>query len=340
MSDFKPATKIDPNVWYQLTEAAVDDYEGDFVSSLQPVAQDDDLHVWPVKGINAFWQFVRLEASQCDPVLNPLKIQQPIGDTPGRYAIRCSKTTTQKQLSVCYRPGVKVENRRTHACLLDSDGTDTQHWDVASWGANDTYRLINVKNGTDYYLDCVPNGPVFLSPNHEGYQSRQHWLMTSVKDVDDAAYSTVFSEDSSSTSHPMTTSASASELAASESETSTSGTSGAESSSGDPSNSNKGLSSGAIAGISIGATLTVVALALLAFFLWRRKKRNSQTPKTVGSPQSSNEGSDIPMPVSPVPAYNSPRPSEKVGTEPPSIQEMLHEQAPVELSADQRHEIG
>lgn len=42
MSDLKPATKIDPNVWYQLTEAAVDDYEGDFVSSLQPVAQDSE----------------------------------------------------------------------------------------------------------------------------------------------------------------------------------------------------------------------------------------------------------------------------------------------------------
>ncbi|KAJ4172389.1 hypothetical protein NW754_002586 [Fusarium falciforme] len=316
MSDLKPATKIDPNVWYQLTEAAVDDYEGDFVSSLQPVAQDDDLHVWPAKDINAFWQF------------------QPIGDKPGRYAIRCSKTTTQKQLSVCYRPDVKVENRRTHACLLDSDGTDAQHWDVASWGANDTYRLINVKNGTDYYLDCVPNGPVFLSPNHEGYQSRQHWLMTSVKDVDDAAYSTVFSEDSSSTSHPMMTSASTSESTASESETSTSGTSEAESSSGDSSN-NKGLSSGAIAGISIGATLAVVTIALLAFFLWRRRKQNAQNTNSVGSSEPNNEGNDLPMPVSPVPAYNSTRPSEKLDSEPPSIQEMLHEQAPVELSAEQ-----
>ncbi|KAI8652131.1 hypothetical protein NCS56_01430500 [Fusarium sp. Ph1] len=321
MSDLKPATKIDPNVWYQLTEAAVDDYEGDFVSSLQPVAQDDDLHVWPAKGINAFWQF------------------QPIGDKPGRYAIRCSKTTTQKQLSVCYRPEVKVENRRTRACLLDSDGTDAQHWDVASWGTNDTYRLINVKNGTDYYLDCVPNGPVFLSPNHEGYQSRQHWLMTSVKDVDDAAYSTVFSEDSSSISHPMTTSVSTSESTASESETSTSGTSEAESSSGDSSN-NKGLSSGAIAGISIGATLAVVAIALLAFFLWRRRKRNAQNTKSVGSLESNNERNDLPVPVSPVPAYNSTRLSEKLDSEPPSIQEMLHEQAPVELSAEQRHEMG
>ncbi|RSM08918.1 hypothetical protein CEP52_004379 [Fusarium oligoseptatum] len=300
MSDLKPATKIDPNVWYQLTEAAVDDYEGDFVSSLQPVAQDDDLHVWPAKGINAFWQF------------------QPIGDKPGRYAIRCSKTTTQKQLSICYRPDVK---------------------DVASWGANDTYRLINVKNGTDYYLDCVPNGPVFLSPNHEGYQSRQHWLMTSVKDVDDAAYSTVFSEDSSSTSHPMTTSASTSESTASDSETYTSGTSEAESSSADSSN-NKGLSSGAIAGISIGATLAVVALALLAFFLWRRKKRNGQTPKNVGPSESNDEGNSLPMPVSPTPAYNSMRASGKIDSEPPSIQEMLHEQAPVELSAEQRHEMG
>lgn len=258
---------------------------------------------------------------------------------------------------MCYRPNVKVENRRTHACLLDSDGTDSQHWDVASWGANDTYRLINVKNGTDYYLDCVPNGPVFLSPNHEGYQSRQHWLMTSVKDVDDAAYSTVFSEvgqlsqwlathvevdnlqEPSSTSHPMTTSASISDFTASDSETSISRTSEAESSSADFSN-DEALSSGAIAGISIGATLAVVAFALLAFFLWHRKKRNSPATKTIASVEPKDEGDNLPIPVSPVPVYNSPRVSEKLDREPHSIQEMLHEQTPVELSAEQRHEMG
>jgi hypothetical protein len=119
--------------------------------------------------------------------------QQPIGKIPGRYALRCSETTTQKQFAVCYRPSESVENRRTRACLRNSDGSDGQQWDVALWGKNDTYRFINVHNGSKYHLDVIPSGPVYMSPNLDGYQRRQRWLMTSVSNVDDAAYSTVFS---------------------------------------------------------------------------------------------------------------------------------------------------
>ena len=119
--------------------------------------------------------------------------KQPIGKVPGRYALRCSETTTRKQFAVCYRPSESVENRRTRACLRNSDGSDGQQWDVALWGKNDTYRFINVHNGSKYHLDVIPNGPVYMSPNLDGYQRRQRWLMTSVSNVDDAAYSTVFS---------------------------------------------------------------------------------------------------------------------------------------------------
>ena len=67
MSDPVPATDLDPNVWYHVTEQNVDkDYKTNWRSILQmnqdPKVNDDNLHVWPVKtddgNVSAFWQFV------------------------------------------------------------------------------------------------------------------------------------------------------------------------------------------------------------------------------------------------------------------------------------------
>ncbi|KAF4971325.1 hypothetical protein FZEAL_9875 [Fusarium zealandicum] len=303
MSDLKPAT-LDANAWYHITEEAVDqDYDSDFQSMLQPNqdnGNDKSLHVWPAKtktkALTVYWQF------------------QPIGDKPGRYAIRCSQTTIQKQLSVCYLPDEKVENTRTRPCLEDSSAGDEQHWDVADWGVNDMYRLINVKNGSDYHLDCYPNGPVYMSPNTEPepYQSRQHWLMTSVK-----------------AEITSTTGAAEASSSASNSDSSTD----AESS------TDRGLSPGTIAGISIGSILGVIALALIAFSLWRRKKRNSQPTKATEHSGYHNEGHDAPMVVSTVPPHDSAYDKQK-GPAPHIVHEASPEHAPAELSAEQRHEMG
>ncbi|KAM6530069.1 hypothetical protein FALCPG4_008194 [Fusarium falciforme] len=245
MAKLEPATDIDPNVWYHMTEENVDDYEGDFKAMLQ-TWEDGDFRVFPAAKRKTYWQF------------------QPIGKIPGRYALRCSETTTQKQFAVCYRPGESVENRRTRACLRNSDGSDGQQWDVALWGKNDTYRFINVHNGSKYHLDVIPSGPVYMSPNLDGYQRRQRWLMTSVSNVDDAAYSTA----------PESTADSATTTGESDNQTGQPDT--------DPGGSdNSSLSGGAIAGIVIGAVLGVLAIALVAFFLWRRRKR-----QTEGAPAS------------------------------------------------------
>lgn len=76
MADPKPATALDPNVWYHLTEEAVDpDYDNDFKGMLQrnqnPNSDDKDLHVWPVKRndnpVQSFWQFVR-EPKSSEPI--------------------------------------------------------------------------------------------------------------------------------------------------------------------------------------------------------------------------------------------------------------------------------
>ncbi|KAM0547466.1 hypothetical protein ACHAPJ_010339 [Fusarium lateritium] len=292
MLDLKPATALDSNVWYQVTEEAVDSsYDKDFKGMLQAnqnsTVNDDDLHVWPTKrnnkNVEAYWQF------------------QPITKVPGRYAIRYYQTETPKQLSVCLVADASDQDTSTRPCLLDASDDETQQWDIAEWASNSTYRFVNVKNGTKSYMDVIPNGPVFMNTDvgNTTYQSRQHWLMTSAMEVNDSAYSTITSRTSTGSSTTATgeDSSSTSDSAAT-------------------SSSHKGLSSGAIAGISLGSVLGVTSLSLAAFFVWRSRKRKSQssrktaensyqmdqskpemgsaapmTPEDVGKPQ---EGSELP----------------------------------------------
>jgi hypothetical protein len=78
------------------------------------------------------------------------------------------------------------------------DDSEMQQWDVSLWGSGDTYRLTNVRNGTKWNLDCIANGPVIMSSDLEGDQPRQHWLMSSVGQVNNEMYSTVYT----AVSHP------------------------------------------------------------------------------------------------------------------------------------------
>ena len=56
--NLKPATDIDSNVWYQITEEDVDDYDGAFKSMLQ-TWDDGGFRVFPVANRTTYWQFVR-----------------------------------------------------------------------------------------------------------------------------------------------------------------------------------------------------------------------------------------------------------------------------------------
>ncbi|KND87937.1 hypothetical protein TOPH_07432 [Tolypocladium ophioglossoides CBS 100239] len=286
MSDLKAATNIDPNVWYHLTEGRVDDHKKDKFGSMLQVVHDDFLAVWGTD-VNQYWQF------------------QPVDDKPGRFAVRCSSTSITKQLSVCWHRD-EVDSDRTRPCMAASDGSDEQKWDVANWG-NDMYRFVNVKNASSHHLDVHPGNPVVMSSNTNTkvYQAAQHWLMTSVKKVDDGAYSTVFSD----VAVPTVTFAPRSKTIPSSDPSGTSS----------PDACTDGLSSGAKAGIGIGVALGVVALALATLFLWRRKRaaRAYNLPSTPGK--------------SPVPGYAS--------SCPPTPQEMPHSPAPQEVSAPVPHEL-
>lgn len=57
MPTLEPATDLDSNVWYQLSELAVDDNDGDFKSMLQPTAPGGDLRVGAANK-QSYWQFV------------------------------------------------------------------------------------------------------------------------------------------------------------------------------------------------------------------------------------------------------------------------------------------
>lgn len=173
MTDLEPKD-FDSNVWYHLTEQRVDDYDKKEFGAQFAENSSGDLQVAGIE--DQYWQF------------------QPVDDKEGRYALRCSKTGVLKQLSVCYNKD-EIANTKTQPCLADSNGNDEQKWDVADWG-NNTFRFVNVKNGTDYVLDVHPGNPPFLSDDLRTNipQPAQHWLATSVKNVDDGAYSTVFAE--------------------------------------------------------------------------------------------------------------------------------------------------
>ncbi|PNP81016.1 hypothetical protein FNYG_05483 [Fusarium nygamai] len=310
MTDPIPATNLDPNVWYHISEQAIDpNYENEFKAMLQTnqdtKANDTNLHVWPVKrdkqALKAYWQF------------------QPVDSTLGRYMLRYSQTGADKQLTVCLSSDVDDEDTRTRPCLLDASNDKTQQWDVAEWKSNNTYRFINVHNGTKFHLDCIPNGPVFMSPDVDDtpYQTRQHWLMTSASSVNDKAFSTTVSEASSSTS----------------SEDNPTSTAGSESSSSGGNN----FSSGKITGISVGVVLGVIALAIsmAAFFLWRGRNRRNGKGSPQGNTTESDKGRGEDSSVSPPHQHFSP---EDVGRF-PKCTELHGDPVGAKVPSDQRYEL-
>ncbi|KAH6897152.1 hypothetical protein B0T10DRAFT_177448 [Thelonectria olida] len=288
MSSLDPVS-LDSNVWYHVTEYRVDIYaKENFTSSLQ-VEDDNGVAVWGA--VDQYWQF------------------QPVPDAPdGRYALRCSKTGVFKQLSACY-VGDEIDDSKTQPCMRASDGTKAQMWDVADWG-NGTYRFVNAKNGSDYVMDVHPGNPPFMASDlrTDIPQPGRHWLMTSVKDVDDGAYSTTFTKVPTSTAADATTTDS--------SEASQTADSAVDSNSSPSSpSSSKGLSPGAAAGIGIGVALAVLGLGIALFTLWWRRRHRTEATEM---PATHDERKP------PVSAYHGPYPQYPLPPQEMSVGEYLH----------------
>lgn len=169
--DLEPAD-LDSKVWYHLTEGRIDhDYDSDFKGTFVEDSKGTLIGGDASDGI--VWQFM------------------PVGNgKEGRYAVRSSDHNLSKQLSVCWTDD-EIDGYHTRPCMAASDGSERQKWDIADWG-DGTFRFINVKNGSDFYMDVHPGNPAYMS-KQRGEIDSQHWLMTSVKDINDEAYQTVFS---------------------------------------------------------------------------------------------------------------------------------------------------
>ncbi|KPM36061.1 hypothetical protein AK830_g10507 [Neonectria ditissima] len=291
------AVTLDSNVWYAITEARVDDYDKkSFSSSLQIVEDTGDLGVWGA--VEQFWQFSPVD-----------------GGPDGRYAVRCSKTGVFKQLAVCYNAD-EIDDSKTQPCMAASDGSKAQMWDVADWG-NSTYRFINVHNGSDYVMDTHPGNPPFMASDLRTNipMPGRHWLMTSRKDVDDGAFSTVFTKIPSATADSVTTTATSSSSESTddaEGASTASSSSAVSASSSSSSSSHSGLSAGAAAGIGVGVGLAVIGLGLgLLFFWWRRR----HTRRTAVATEMPSEEPKPPLQPAPYTDWSHPAPVQEMSSE-------------------------
>ena len=157
---------LNDNAWYQITESRVD-----FNSSMQ------------LTGTDLVFSTASATAAEYWQILN-------IGN--GQYALRNQNFGISKQLATCYAPK-ELDASKTKPCMQDSDPNDFQKWTISDWG-DGTYRIQNVGNGTQYNLDCHPGNPMFLSSVTAATpkQPAQHWMVSSLKAIDDGAYSTTF----------------------------------------------------------------------------------------------------------------------------------------------------
>jgi hypothetical protein len=164
---------IDPNAWYHLSETRVDAVGKPLANTLQLVGKDMRFG----SNTTQAWQF------------------QPVDGIVGRYLMRLSAAGIGQQLSTCFRPD-EVHPGKTGVCMNGTSGDNGQKWDIQPWG-DGTFKMLNVANGTGYVLDVHPGNPPFMSSEIESNaaevkQPAQHWLLSSLRPVNDGAYSTIY----------------------------------------------------------------------------------------------------------------------------------------------------
>ncbi|EGX94502.1 hypothetical protein CCM_02773 [Cordyceps militaris CM01] len=271
----KPATAINSNAWYHVTEGQVDKAGRKFTSMLQVDESTGGLSVLPVTSPPFYWQFQAVAASD------------------GRYVVRNSRDGAAKQLSAC-RNRTEPADGQTGLCMAAANGADdAQVWQLDQWGADmvrDGLRFINAANGTRFWLDVHKGNPPFMNSNVTAADSSaadddepesepsQRWYMTSAQAVNAIEYSTIqtmISTSAASTSAASTTAARATTTAT------VPPVAGSDS-------AHHRLSTGAEAGIGVGAGLAGIALtAVIGLLLWRRRKRQTAAaaaPASIPSP--------------------------------------------------------
>lgn len=200
----KPATTIDSNVWYHVTEGRVDRAGKKFSSMLQVDNSTEGLkvfvcsppsspgftpisnrHLQPVVSPPYYWQFQAINDSSSSP-------------SAALYVVRNSLDGAAKQLSACFN-STEPADGQTGLCMARANGADAaQVWQIDQWGndmTKDGLRFINTANGTKFWLDVHKGNPPFLNNTVEEDGDRgepsQHWYMTSAQAVNAIEYSTI-----------------------------------------------------------------------------------------------------------------------------------------------------
>ncbi|MBE3049001.1 hypothetical protein IMZ48_42185 [Candidatus Bathyarchaeota archaeon] len=165
---------FDPNVWYAISEARVDQAGQDFHHNLQfnSDLNPPDFKVFPDEN-HLYWQIIPID-----------------GEAKNRWHLRSQKTGSKFHLATCINPK-EVHPDKTGLCMLQADeDADNQKWEATQWGDGTSgVRFINVGNGTNYWLDCHKGSPPFMSDDIDTavWQPAQRWLFSSVSAVEEAS---------------------------------------------------------------------------------------------------------------------------------------------------------
>jgi hypothetical protein len=157
---------IEGNAWYWISEQRVNWTSAFFYNG------DGDLYFGTAnnKSNGMYWQVYELPNE--------------------RFQFRSRNSNTRKQLGVCY-DSAEISSSRTQPCMEESSSDESQQWTINEWG-DGSYKIQNVANGTDLNLDWHPGGPGFMSPDTAiaPIQPAQHWIFSSIGQVQDGLYST------------------------------------------------------------------------------------------------------------------------------------------------------
>ncbi|KAF3346969.1 Isoflavone reductase [Verticillium dahliae VDG2] len=276
--------EFDPNVWYHISEERVTNASAPvFHNTLQTTT--DGLRVFSL--VAQAWQM------------------QPIDNEPGLYLMRHNASGVGRQLSVCWDPE-EDHKSKTIACMQPSSVDDAQKHYFEEIGNTGAFLWKPKSNNSDYAMDVHPGSNLFLNDQIQGETSdaqhpAQRWVFSSARDVNDGAWSTIYSGESavSSAPPPATTAASTSATSTAAETTPTSADSSPAETSGSSSAANEssgsdggggGIPPGAAAGIGVGATLAVLGLiGALVFFFWRRRR----AARAAAASGSKPEGGDF-----------------------------------------------
>jgi hypothetical protein len=163
--------KFDENVWYQISEGRVDVGGQPLAKNLVFFGPPDGLRV--ENNDKSWWQFL------------------PVDDKENRYQMRTLKAGANFNLGVCFIKE-EIHPAKTRLCMRPADKTaDDQKWEVFEWEDGTTgKRIINVSNGTDWYLDVHAGNPPFINDDIDTsvLKPAQRWLVSSVSAVDEPGF--------------------------------------------------------------------------------------------------------------------------------------------------------